>query len=244
MQAPSYSYFRRLETTKKGFPGKYLYDPDHYERELEVFYYNMWVAVGRTDEVPNPRDYKTFTVGRQNVMVVRDLKGELGAFHNTCRHRGSNPLHGGDRVIPGRVHRLSVPRPGRTAWDGRPNSYSAPTGVGRLRHDGLLALQRGCGHVGRVSLPEPGGRQSASRFRACWATCLPGSRTTTWKTCGSASEIVLDVKANWKLLFENFAGVLPLPYGAPGVLQHRGLGLGRRPVGHQRGRVSATRSRR
>ena len=74
---------------RQSMPNSYHYDPDHYKRELDVIWYKMWINVCRADEVATPRDYKTFTVGDQNIVVTRDLKGDLRAFHNTCRHRGS-----------------------------------------------------------------------------------------------------------------------------------------------------------
>ena len=209
MQAPSYSYFRRLETTKKGFPGKYLYDPDHYERELEVFYYNMWVAVGRTDEVPNPRDYKTFTVGRQNVMVVRDLKGELGAFHNTCRHRGSilcteetGSFQGGSIVCP--YH----------AW-----TYSLDGGLIATPHqlesadfdmtDYSLYNVAVDTWAGFLFLNLAGDK--APPLSSVLGNMPSRFENYHMENLRLGKRIVLDVKANWKLLFENFAECFHCP---------------------------------
>ena len=76
----------RMETS---FPNHWHYDPDHHQKELDVFWYGMWVYACRSEEVASPRDYKVITVGDQNVVVTRDLKGHVRAFHNTCRHRGS-----------------------------------------------------------------------------------------------------------------------------------------------------------
>src|ERR1700730_1519917 len=88
MQAQVYER-RRLKTVQPGIPAHYYYDAKHYERELDIFWYNMWVEVGRLDEIPKPKDYKVYRIGTQEIIVLRDLKGSLHAFHNTCRHRGS-----------------------------------------------------------------------------------------------------------------------------------------------------------
>ena len=85
----SQSRLQPAKKIQKSMPNRYHYDPDHYQRELEVIWYKMWVNLCRSDEVASPRDYKVFTIGDQNVVVTRDLKGNLRAFHNTCRHRGS-----------------------------------------------------------------------------------------------------------------------------------------------------------
>jgi glycine betaine catabolism A len=39
--------------------------------------------------VPSPGNYLTVQIGEYPVVVVRDRDGQLNAFHNSCRHRGS-----------------------------------------------------------------------------------------------------------------------------------------------------------
>ena len=78
-----------LEGMGTSFSNHWHYDPEHHRRELDVFWYSMWIYVCRSEEVSSPRDYKVVTIGDQNVIVTRDLMGNLRAFHNTCRHRGS-----------------------------------------------------------------------------------------------------------------------------------------------------------
>ncbi len=78
-----------LEGMGTSFPNNWHYDPEHYQKELDVFWYSMWVFACRSEEVASPRDYKVVTIGEQNIVIARDLKGKVRAFHNTCRHRGS-----------------------------------------------------------------------------------------------------------------------------------------------------------
>ena len=96
-----------LDETGGSFPNHWHYDSDHYQKEFEVFWYGMWVFACRSEEVASPRDYKVIAIGDQNVVVTRDLKGDLRAFHNTCRHRGSilcteeqGKFEGGSIVCP------------------------------------------------------------------------------------------------------------------------------------------------
>ena len=89
-QASTYHQRRvALDRLHPSIPARYYFDPQHYERELEVFWYSMWVMAGREEEIPAPRDYRVVKVGTQSIVIVRDLEGRLQAFHNTCRHRGS-----------------------------------------------------------------------------------------------------------------------------------------------------------
>ncbi|MGH2650441.1 MAG: aromatic ring-hydroxylating oxygenase subunit alpha, partial [Actinomycetota bacterium] len=102
-QASTY-HLRRvaLGQLEPSIPARYYYDPQHYVRELEVFWYGMWVLAGREEEVPEPRDYKVLKVGTQSIVVLRDLDGQLRAFHNTCRHRGSILCTEEQGRLPGR----------------------------------------------------------------------------------------------------------------------------------------------
>ena len=50
--------------------------------------------MGHVGRLPNPGDYLTSRAGSQPVLVLRDEHGELRAFRNVCRHRGSRLLSG------------------------------------------------------------------------------------------------------------------------------------------------------
>ncbi len=77
---------RRLEA---GLPASWFHAPAHYQRELEVCWYDRWIAVARAEEIQGAGDYRVVEVGTQSVFVVRGEDSALRAFHNTCRHRGS-----------------------------------------------------------------------------------------------------------------------------------------------------------
>src|ERR1700678_1502221 len=62
---------------------------EEYRLDLEMIWYWDWLFVGHDCEVPNPGNYLTVQIGEYPVVVVRDRNGELRAFHNACRHRGS-----------------------------------------------------------------------------------------------------------------------------------------------------------
>jgi Rieske 2Fe-2S family protein len=64
-------------------------DPDFYRLDLELIWYRDWLFVGHDCELAKPGSFFTVQVGDYPVVLVRDQKGELRAFHNSCRHRGS-----------------------------------------------------------------------------------------------------------------------------------------------------------
>ncbi|MHB2265860.1 aromatic ring-hydroxylating oxygenase subunit alpha [Aliihoeflea sp. PC F10.4] len=83
-----------LERLKARQPGysldrAFYTDPDFFKLDMELIWYRDWLFIGHDCELPKPGSYMTVQVGEYPVVVVRDAKGSIRAFHNTCRHRGS-----------------------------------------------------------------------------------------------------------------------------------------------------------
>jgi len=83
------AHYNGLKELTKGLPADAYFDPRHYERELQRIWYRNWIYVGRSSELDRPRAYRTFELGDQKLLLVRDDGGEVHGFHNTCRHRGA-----------------------------------------------------------------------------------------------------------------------------------------------------------
>lgn len=64
-------------------------DPLLFKIDVEEIFQKEWLFVGMTSEIPKKGDYFTVEVAQNPVLVVRDAEGQVNAFHNTCRHRGS-----------------------------------------------------------------------------------------------------------------------------------------------------------
>lgn len=60
-----------------------------FDLEMKYIFESTWVFLGLASQAPQPHDYFTTSIGRHPVIVMRDAEGELGAFFNTCRHRGA-----------------------------------------------------------------------------------------------------------------------------------------------------------
>jgi choline monooxygenase len=87
-------------------PRLYL-DPEVLEREQERIFERTWQLAGHVSDLPQPGSYLTTSAGDQPVLVVRDDEGEVRAFRNVCRHRGSRLLAGSGqckRAIRCRYH--------------------------------------------------------------------------------------------------------------------------------------------
>jgi choline monooxygenase len=64
------------------------------EAEHERILERNWQLAGHVSQLPEPGSYLTTKAGTQPVLVVRGKDGNLRAFRNTCRHRGSRVLSG------------------------------------------------------------------------------------------------------------------------------------------------------
>ncbi len=74
-------------------PHLYL-DPDVLRLEDERIFSRTWQFAGHVSQLAEPGTYLTASAGTQPVLVVRDDQGDLRAFRNVCRHRGSRLLSG------------------------------------------------------------------------------------------------------------------------------------------------------
>ena len=197
-----------LTRVQPGLPASWYRDPAHYERELEVFWYARWICVARDEELAATGDWKRVRVGTQSIVVLRDEAGAVRAFHNTCRHRGSVlcsedrgrfarrrivcPYHAWTYDLGGRL--VATPRRMQTP-DFRPEDFPLFE-VAAGRWGGFVFI-----HLGTDPAPLPAciGERDERYRRYAFGELRIGKR------------IVLDVKANWKLLAENFSECFHCP---------------------------------
>ena len=70
-------------------PAERYTSQEFYELEREHLWRRAWVLAGRSEEVAEPGDYRTFDDLGIPVLLVRGKDGRLRAFYNTCQHRGA-----------------------------------------------------------------------------------------------------------------------------------------------------------
>src|SRR3954447_6190091 len=70
-------------------PGSVYTDPGVFAQEQERIFEAMWFAVARAADLSSPGQFVTKQVGRESVIIVRGRDGALRAVPNVCRHRGA-----------------------------------------------------------------------------------------------------------------------------------------------------------
>jgi phenylpropionate dioxygenase-like ring-hydroxylating dioxygenase large terminal subunit len=74
-----------------------------FQREREELFAKTWTFAGMAEDVSAPGDYITLECGNAALVVLRDLNGRLRAFHNVCRHRGARLLEGSGNIQRGLI---------------------------------------------------------------------------------------------------------------------------------------------
>jgi Rieske 2Fe-2S family protein len=167
----------------------------------------MWFCALRVDEVASPGKFKTVVIGGESVLVIRGRDNELRAFFNVCRHRGSELCSDESGEVKRNL------QCGYHAWtyglDGKlvaaPNLTSMPD-VDRTEY-GLVpvAMREWLGYLWLCTAENPPSFEEdvlgAAVERLGDAEKI-ASYDVASLTVGK--RIVYDVKANWKLIIENF----------------------------------------
>lgn len=185
-----------------GLPAHFYYDPAHYQRELESIWYRQWLPLCRSDELAGPRAFRVVEVGDQSILVVRNREGQLNAFHNTCRHRGSilcvddrGQFQGPAIVCP--YHAWTYSLDGDLV--GTPRQLDAENFDQKDYPLYPIALGEWAGYVfgnllGAAAEPFVDALQGAAETLRNWplAELAVGRKMTT------------DIACNWKLFWENY----------------------------------------
>jgi choline monooxygenase len=111
-----------------------VYDQDLFDLEMVRVFGRSWVWLGDAEDLREPGDYLTATIGYQPVLVVKQEDGSIKGFLNNCRHRASSvvekplgncgrtltcPYHNWSYSIDGRL--IGVPDRARMYPDGLPD---------------------------------------------------------------------------------------------------------------------------
>ena len=66
--------------------------------ETEAIFRRHWLCLGRSDQLPSAGDYTCLDFAGQAIILLRNKDGALGAFANTCRHRGARLMEGSGKT--------------------------------------------------------------------------------------------------------------------------------------------------
>lgn len=175
--------------------------------ERERVFAASWICVGRDADIPNPGDYVLAEVAGESLIVVRDKGGTVRAHYNVCRHRGTRictePSGKFGETIQCPYHAWTYKLDGRLT--GAPHMHEVPDF--RMEdhplHQAALGRWEGFLFVNLGDEP-PDFDESFAPLNGRFAHYnLPTLRTVR--------RIDYDVKANWKLVMQNYSECLHCP---------------------------------
>lgn len=167
-----------------------------FDFDMAAIYGQSWLMAGFECELPKPGSYLSLMVGKWPVLITRNRDGEILAFHNSCRHRGSvlcQPGHGSAARLVCPYHRWTYDLNGALLAAGR-----MPDDFNKAEH-GLKPVAIEC-VAGAVFICLSETPPPFADFGAKFAAYAAPHNFKDAKLVASA---VLVDYANWKLVMEN-----------------------------------------
>ena len=175
--------------------------------ESERIFARHWNCVGRASRVAEPGEYFLATVAGESLIVLRDRHRRLRAFFNVCRHRGTRicmeesgafsetiqcPYHAWTWTTDGRL--IGAPHMQDVAGFDK-QDYPL--------HEAAVAEWEGFLFVNLSDRPEP--------FEAAFGPVLERFRRFGLPALQPGHRTRYEVRANWKLVFQNYSECLHCP---------------------------------
>ena len=194
-------------------PARYFTDPALFNAEIERHFARGWMCVGRDEDSPSPGDFRLIEALGESLLLVRGDDLTLRAFFNVCRHRGTQLCEASRGRFTGRIqcpyHAWTYALDGQLL--GAPHMADAEGfDAGRYPlHQAACSVWDGHVFVNlsssaapllprRLDLPEKFAPWSMARLRR-------------------VHEVVYDVRANWKLILQNYSECLHCPFVHPAL---------------------------
>jgi phenylpropionate dioxygenase-like ring-hydroxylating dioxygenase large terminal subunit len=81
--------YQKAGGKRSGLPAWTYNNAELTELEMEQVFLQNWIWVGHISDIPEAGDYQCIDLANERAIVVRDENGQINAFYNMCRHRGS-----------------------------------------------------------------------------------------------------------------------------------------------------------
>jgi phenylpropionate dioxygenase-like ring-hydroxylating dioxygenase large terminal subunit len=194
-------------------PGWLYFDPEFFEAEKRALLRAAPQVVCHQGEIAQPGEWRSLEYLGDSVIVMRGDDGEVRAFSNVCRHRGSRLVDGTGgcaKVLTCPYHAWSYARDGRLV--GVPHRHEYPG----LQPEELglvpVSLEKWRGFL-FVAL-EPGAPSVAEMMAPYEAEIAP----YRFEELHAIGRVTLRPRPlNWKTIADNYSDHLHIPVGHPGL---------------------------
>jgi Rieske 2Fe-2S family protein len=174
--------------------------PEVFAAETEGIFMQRWFCAGHVSRIPAAGDYFVLDAYGESLIVLRDAAGEVRAFYNVCRHRGTRMCEESE----GHLNK-SIQCPYH-AWtyglDGKLIGAPLMKGVQDFNKDEFplhavnLHLWEGFIFLSLAEVP--------GAFEQEFASVIDKFRGWNLPALKSVRRVTYDVKTNWKFVFQNY----------------------------------------
>jgi phenylpropionate dioxygenase-like ring-hydroxylating dioxygenase large terminal subunit len=188
-------------------PAEFYRSTAIFAEEQEQIFARSWNCVGRASQLAQAGDFFLAEVAGESLIVLRDRQSTLRALFNVCRHRGTRlcrePSGRFSETIQCPYHAWTYATDGRLL--GAPHMQDVP-GFERANyplHAAAIAEWEGFLFVNLAQQPqwfETAYKPLLGRLSRFGLASLTGGHRATY-----------DVRANWKLVFQNYSECLHCP---------------------------------
>jgi phenylpropionate dioxygenase-like ring-hydroxylating dioxygenase large terminal subunit len=188
-------------------PAVYYVDAEFFKRELDALFRRMWICAGRTEQVERPGQFFVRDVLGESIIITRGPSQRVNAFYNVCRHRGTRLCTDAAGAFAGSIqcpyHAWTYDLDGRLI--GAPHMEEVP----HFRKDAYplhrVNVDVWDGHIFLNLADDP------EALSAQLADLPQKFRPWQMEDLRLGHRTVYDVKANWKLLIQNYSECLHCP---------------------------------
>jgi Rieske 2Fe-2S family protein len=195
----------------KTLPASWYTSNEIFARERERIFARDWICVGRTESIASTGNFFVADVDGESIIVTRDGAGNVRAFYNVCRHRGTRMCEESAGTFKGSIQ---CPYHAWTyALDGTLKAARNMSDVpGFDRADYPLNSVRVAEWEGFIFLNLDANAPSFEKSHAA----LIG-RFSKWEigSLKTARTIEYDLACNWKLVFLNYSECYHCPLVHP-----------------------------
>lgn len=187
-------------------PGSSYTDPEIFAQEQERIFETMWFCAVRSSDLARPGAFRTVGVGRESILITRARDNSIRAFFNVCRHRGAKLC----MEETGEVKRAFQCPYHAWTYDLTGKLVAAPNltkmlDISRTEY-GLasVATHEWLGYVWVCLAESPPPFEEVVQDVVARLGDTESIEHYDMEKLEVGKRIVYDVKANWKLIVENF----------------------------------------
>lgn len=203
-------FHRTTETFRQGartMPGEFYTSPDILAEETEKIFARDWHCVGRVGRLAEPGDWFLQTIAGESLIILRDRSGQIRAFFNICRHRGTRLCQTdsgqASETIQCPYHAWTYTTDGRLIGAPHMQDVEGFNKKDYSLHAAHVALWEGFIFVSIADEPVP--------FETAWAPMIGRLTRYNLPELIVGFKVRYQVAANWKLVFQNYSECLHCP---------------------------------